>query len=304
MNPLVSGVVWLALNGAGLVATFLPRRFELWLGPLLGRLFHAVDPKRRRIAVENIKNCFPDWTETRRAALLKENYEHYGLLGLELLHQLSPIKGHYRRFIEKNAVVDNIEVWRRMDARGKGTILVTGHFANWEMMGVAAFYGITATVTGKTVKPAWLNARLFASRESLGVRTASGKRILPEILRWIKQGNTGVFIMDQYLAPPAGVLVKFFGVEVATQGVVGLAANRTGAAVGMMFQRRDEKGVIHDVLKEVPFTQEELADPLKVTQRLAGEIEEWLRANPAQWLWVHRRFKNVVWPRQAASVSS
>lgn len=301
MNPAASALVWVVVNALGLAVTFLPRSVELFLGPRLGRLFLAVDPKRRRIAVENIRNCFPDWTDERRAALLKENYRHYGLLFFELLHQASPVPGHYRRFVEKNAVVDNFEVFERLNARGKGTVVVTGHFANWEMMGIAGLRGMKGMVTGKTIKPAWLNARLFASRESLGVKTASGTRILPEILRWIKAGNSGVFILDQYLAPPAGVLVNFFGVDVATQGVVGLAVNRTGAPVFMVFQRRDEKGVIHDVFEEIVLTQSELSDPLKTTQRLASEIEKWLRGNPAQWLWIHRRFKNVVWPARVLS---
>jgi len=301
LNPLVSGIAWFALNGVALVVSCFPRRFELWLGPKLGRLFLLVDPKRRRIAADNIRNCFPDWSEERRARLLKENYEHYGLLGLELLHQLSPIPGHYRRFALKNSVVDNFEVFERLNARGRGTIIVTGHFANWEIAGVAATRGIRVMVTGKTIKPAWLNERLFKSREAIDARTASGKRILPEVLRWIKQGNCGAFIMDQYLAPPAGVMVKFFGVEVATQGVVGLVVKRTGAPIFMCFQRCDENGVIHVIFEEAALTQEELDDPLKVTQRLASEIENRLRKNPAQWLWVHRRFKNVVWPDAVAA---
>ncbi len=209
--------------------------------------------------------------EHRRAALLKENYEHYGILFFELLHMYSPIPGHYFRYVEKNAVVDNLEVFKRLDARGKGTIVVTGHFANWEMMGIAGIRGVNVLVTGKTVKPPWLNRKVVASRKSINVRTASGKRILPEIIRWVKQGNTSVFIMDQYAPPPTGVPVEFFGVKVDTQAGVGLVANRTGAPIFTVFQRRDDKGIIHDVFEEVVLTEAELNDPVLATQALSSQ---------------------------------
>lgn len=301
MNPVASALLWLVLIPLAVLVSALPRSWELWLGPRLGRLALRLDGKRRKIAFDNIRRCLPELGPAGWDKLLRENYEHYGNLFLELLHMYSPVPGHFRRYALKNAVVDNYEVFERLNARGKGTIAVTGHFANWEMMGVAGLRGMNVLVTGKTVKPAWLNRMVVAARKSLNVRTASGKRILPEIIRWIKQGNTSAFILDQYAAPPSGVPVEFFGVTVDTQGAVGLVANRTQAPVFTVFQRRDERGVIHDVFEEIVLTEAELADPVKATQVLARKVEEWLRRNPAQWLWVHRRFKNVVWPAEPVS---
>ncbi len=299
MNLLLSAVLRVVVTGLATLVTLLPRRAELAIGPRLGRLALRLDSKRRTIAFDNIRHCLPELGPEGWQKLLLENYEHYGVLALEILHIFSPIPGHYRRYVEKNAVVDNMEVFRRLDARDKGTIAITGHFANWEMAGIAGLKGLNVLVTGKRVKPPWLNAKLVASRLSLNGRTASGKRILPEILRWIKSGNTGVFVMDQYLAPPAGVPVEFFGVKVDTQGAVGLAAARTGAPIFAVYSRRDEKGVIHAVFEEIVLTEEEQQDPVKATQALSRRIEAWLRRNPAQWLWAHRRFKNVVWPHAA-----
>jgi len=296
LNPAFSALLWLAVTPLALLVSCLPRSWELALGPRLGRLALRFDSRRRRIAYDNIRHCLPELGEAGWQRLLRENYEHYGILAFELLHIFSPLPGHYRRYVVKNAVADNIEVFQRLDSLGKGTIAVTGHFANWEMMAIGGVRGMNVLVTGKTVKPAWLNRKLVAARESCNVRTASGKRILPEILRWAKAGNTSAFIVDQYLAPPAGVPVEFFGVKADTQGAVGLAASRTGSPIFMVFTRRDARGVIHDVFEEVALTPEELADPIKATQAVVRRVELWLRQNPAQWLWVHRRFKNVVWP--------
>ncbi len=302
MNPLLSALLRVPVFLLGLFVTALPRPVELRLGRLLGRLGKLLDVKRRRIAEENIRRCLPELSAEQRAGLLTENFEHYGILVLELAHMFSPIPGHYRRYAEKNAVAEGLEAFERLNKRGKGTIAVTGHFANWELMGIGGLHGINCMVTGRRLKPDWLNDVVVGARAALNGRTASGRRILPELLRWIKEGNTSAFILDQYAAPPAGVLVRFFGVEVGTNGAVGLVAQRTGAPIFMVFQRRDERGIIHAVFEEAVLDDETLQDPLKCTQALAARVEAWIRANPAQWLWAHRRFKNVVWPEAPSGV--
>jgi KDO2-lipid IV(A) lauroyltransferase len=300
MNPFLSALIWLPVNALGLLVTCFPRAFELWLGARLGRLALLVDRKRTVIARENIRRCLPELGVEGQEELLRKNFEHYGILMLELAHMFSPIEGHYARYVGRNGVVENFEPWLAADAKG-GSIVVTGHFANWEMMAVAALRGVRVMITGKRLKPEWLNTRIVNARLSCNVRTASGRRILPELLRWIKDGNTSGFILDQYAAPPAGLPARFFGATVDTQGVVGLVAQRTSAPIFMVYQRRDETGVIHAIFEEVPLTEEELKDPALVTQKLASKVEGFIRSNPAQWTWGHRRFKNAVWP--AASVT-
>lgn len=300
MNPFLSALIWLPVNALGLLVTCFPRPFELWLGPRLGRLALLVDRKRKAIARENIRRCLPELGALGQEELLRKNFEHYGMLVLEIAHMFSPIKGHYRRYVEKNAVVENLESWLAAKAKG-GSIVVTGHFANWEMMCIAAIRGVNVMITGKRLKPEWLNARIVNARLSCNTRTASGRRILPELLRWIKEGETSGFILDQYAAPPAGLPARFFGATVDTQGVVGLVVQRTGAPVFMVYQRRDERGVIRAIFEEIVFSEDEIKSPALVTQKLAGKVEGFIRSNPAQWTWGHRRFKNAVWP--AASVT-
>lgn len=303
MNLVLSGVLRVVLFVLGLAVSALPRRLELALGRALGRFLLVVDPKRRRIAEENMRRCLPELGEQGLARLLRENYEHYGILALELLHIFSPIPGHWPRYTRKNTVVDGLDVYRRLEAQGKGTIAVAGHFGNWEFTGLVAREGVRVMVTGKRVKPEWLNDIVFRQREANLARTASGKRILPELIRWIKEGNTSCFILDQYTAPPSGVPARFFGALVDTQGVVGLVHQRTGAPIFMAYCFRDENGLIHVVFEDAALSEEELGDSLKLTQALTSRIEGWLRKHPAQWLWVHRRFKNAVWPDKAPSAA-
>ena len=60
MNPLASGALWILLTSLGLAVSLLPRSFELAVGPLFGRLALNVDPKRRKIAYDNMRRCLPE----------------------------------------------------------------------------------------------------------------------------------------------------------------------------------------------------------------------------------------------------
>lgn len=297
MNPIIAAALWVLLTTAGLVVSAFPRRFELWLGPLLGRLFLLVDARRRAVAQDNIRHCLPELDADGRQRLLRENYDHYGILALELLHLFSPIPGHYRRYAERIVVFDNFDVWEAAHAKGKGTLLITGHFANWEAAGLIGARGVPIIMATRRLKPEWLNRKVVAERHSLNGETVYGKRILPLMLKHLKEGHCVGFVFDQYAPPPMGVPATFFGVKVDTQGAVGMLAQRTGAAIVLAGQRRDQDGFIHVVFEpELRLTGEQLSDPAAATEVLAARIESLIRANPAQWLWIHRRFKHVVWP--------
>lgn len=301
MNPILAAIIWVPITLAGLLVSIFSRPFELWLGPKLGLLLMYADSKRRRIAYDNIRRCLPELGPAGWEKLLRENYEHYGILLLELLHEFTPFPGHYRRYSESIVRLDGLENWRRAHDKGKGTILVTGHFANWEAPGLIGAHGVPILMTVRELKPAWLDRRVVAARTSLDAKLATGKRILPNMIKHLKGGGTVGFVLDQYAPPPMGVPATFFGVKVATQGAISLLVQRTGAAVVTASQVRDKDGFVRIVFEpETVLTEAELADPVLTAEKLAARVEAFIRATPAQWLWVHRRFKNVTWPGESA----
>lgn len=296
----VVAAVGLSLIGA--LVTFLPRALELRLGPILGRLFMAVDRRRRAIAEENIRRCLPELSARERAKLLRENFEHYGILGLEIFHMFSPFPDHYRKYCERVVRIEGLEHWKKVHDRGNGTIIMTGHFANWEVAGYVGAAGVPVLMATRPLKPKWVLDKITRSRHSLGLgRTAFGKRILPELIKQLKNGGTVGFVLDQYAPPPMGVPATFFGVTVDTQAALGLLVQRTGAGIVTLHQRRDEDGRVRLVFgPEIVLSEAELADASKSATALAAHIERMIRSAPSQWLWVHRRFKNVVWPSPTA----
>ena len=283
----------------GLWVTFLPRKVELWIGPSFGRFLMRIGKKRREVALENIRRCFPKDGATTWNRVLQENFEHYGVLALELLHLFSPVPGHYKRYAKKISCLTGFENWQRANDKGRGVLFVSSHLGNWEMMVAAgSLHGMPLTMVTKHLKPEWLHKKVESSRLSVGVKGAYEPRTLPAIMRALRNKESVGFVMDQYAGPPIGIPVLFFGVKVGTLAAVSTLAQRTGAAIIPVKTFRDAKGIVHVSVEPEMDLGSILENEEKATELLAERVEHWVRQYPSQWLWIHRRFKNVVWPEQ------
>ncbi len=293
MNPILSLLLRLPLHGLGLLVWPLPRSWELRLGRALGRLALALDAKRRPIAEDNLRRCLPELGEAERARLLRANYEHYGILLLELAHMMTPIPGHWRRYAARVSRLEGFENWRKVHERGKGVLFCSAHLANWELMAAAgAMGGIPLTITTRHIKPEWLHLWWERARLSAGVRCVYQPRTMPTVMKRLRDAESVGFVVDQYMVPPMGQKQAFFGAVVDTLAAVAPLAHRTGAGIVPVKQIRSGDGIVRVIIEpEVPLD----GDDAQVNQALTSRVEGWIRAEPAQWLWVHRRFKNAHW---------
>lgn len=298
MNPVFSLILRGLLGALSSAATVMPRSWELTLGPALGRLALRLDRRRRLIAEENIRRCLPELAPAAREKLLRENFEHYGVLFFELLHMFSPLPGHYRRYAERTATLEGIEHWRRAHEKGKGVLFVSAHLGNWELMaGLGAMHGIPLTIVTRHLKPEWLHLEMLEARRSVDFGCFfNDENPARKILGALRKGESVGFVMDQYAPPPTGVRAPFFGIQVDTLAAVGTFAERAGAAIIPVYQRRDASGTVRVVIEPELDLGEARKDPVASTALLSRRTEEWIRREPAQWLWAHRRFKGVAWP--------
>lgn len=293
MNPLLAVLLRLPIHGLGLLVSFLPRSWEMSLGRAGGRLARFIDFKRARIARENISRCLPELGPRGWDALVRENFEHYGVLVLELSHMFSPIPGHWRSYVERTVRVEGLEHWEKARARGKGALFVSTHIANWEFnAAIGAIKGMSILIVTRNLKPRWLHDWMEKVRLTTGVRAAYQPRTMPPIMKQVRDGGGVVFVMDQYMPPPMGSPLRLFGVLVDTLSAVAPLARRTGAAILPVSARRGADGSFTVTIEpEMTLSDSDAVD----NQRLADLVERWMRENPAQSLWGHRRFKNVDW---------
>jgi KDO2-lipid IV(A) lauroyltransferase len=261
----------------------------------MGRLFLALDWKRQNVARENMSRCLPELSAAERESLLAENYRHYGILALELLHYFSPFPGHYRDYAGRVAALEGFEHWEAAHARGKGVIFLSAHMANWELMAAqGGLHGMALSLVTRRLKPAWLHRQIELTRLSVGVRGVYQPHTLPAVLRALRRGESVGFVMDQYMPPPMGSPTPFFGTMVDTLAAVGPLAVRTGAAVVSVTQKREPGGLVRVIISPALDLTAVINEPDRANACLVREVEGMIRANPAQWLWVHRRFKNLT----------
>lgn len=293
MSAWLSVPLWPLLRALGLGASLLPRPVELGLGRALGRLALALRLFKCRTVEQNIARALPELDPEGRSALVRANYEHYGILFFEFLHFFSPLPGHFRRYAARVSKLVNRGLWEEASARGKGVVFFSSHLGFWEMSAAAAgLSGLGPTIVTTVLKPRWLHEQVTACRASTGVSAAFHPGSMPAVLRALRKGGSVAFMNDQYAPPPMGIPVVFFGMRVDTLAVVGPLAKRTGAAVLPVYSVRGRDGVTSVIIEpELPLPEGDGAEP--ATQAIAARVEEWVRRHPDQWLWLHRRFKNV-----------
>lgn len=282
------------LSGLGLFATALPRRVEVALARALGRLVFRARLFKRAVVEANLARCFPRLEAAPRLALIRRNYEHYGLLLFEYMHFFSPFAGHWRRYVPTAARLEGLENWRRAHARGKGVIFFCSHLGSWEAGAAAvALGGVEATIVTKVLTPRWLHEKITASRASVGMSAAFHPGSMVSVLKTLRRGGSVAFMNDQYARPPMGLPVVFFGTRVDTLSVVGPLARRTGAVVLPLHTFRLADGTTIARIEPEFDLAAAGEDAAAATQLVAGRVEEWVRESPEQWLWMHRRFKNL-----------
>jgi len=267
--------------------------------PLAGKLAYHLLPLRRRVVLDNLRRVYGATVsedEIRRIA--QAHYAHLWRLLPEFIvfPWLTPAQRMAR------ARVENLEAIVAAHARGKGVIIVTGHFGNWEVStaaGIASFPQARGKFyfVRRPFKPAWLDALIIRRFRQAGFGVLPKSGSLDAILERLAAGDIVVFPFDQHAGPRDGVRVEFFGHSAGTFRSVALIAQASGAPVLPAASWRESSG--HHVLRfEAPLElveREDLGEEIRVNTRLCNAaLERMILRHPEQWWWVHRRWKD--WP--------
>ena len=185
---------------------------------------------------------------------------------------------------------DGLENFKKAHSRGRGVLIATAHFGNWEL---SAFAHALMTAPMHIVVRPLDNVRIDRLIEQR--RALSGNHIIEkaeaarEILRALKAGDAVGILIDQNTSLTEGVFIDFFGAKAcANAGFVKLA-HHSGAAVvpGYAVWSERERRHILRFDPEIEMTGDVAAD----TQNIHSHFESVIRQYPDQYLWIHRRWK-------------
>ena len=267
---------------------WLPLGVQAWLGRGLGRLLFALARTRRRIALRNIELCFPEQTETQHLALAREHFQWLGrsILERSLLWFASP--GRLRRLIH---VEGDVKLAERSE---RPVMWLVPHFMSLDVAGVSVLLfqkrkgiSIYQAQSDPVMDAAIRKGRLRLGNAEIFPRDESGKALF----RAIRKGDAFFNLPDMDFGERDAAFVPFFGVPAATL----LAPSRLARALNMVVQPVIAEtlpgGAGYRVRFMEPWTDFPTDDPLADTAAMNRWIESEIRANPAQYLWVHKRFK-------------
>lgn len=254
-----------------------------------GTLLKLIGPltNKHQIAKAGIRLAFSSKTETQINELLAEQWDNTGrtLAEFPVMHRVKAYEGH-------QVTIKGLDIFRAHAP----AIIVTGHFANWEIMAtVLTQSDLPVRITYRKINNPYIDARVRRQRERYGTKfliqksTHKGGR---ELLTALKNGESVALLNDQKFN--TGLSVPFFGEPAMTaQGATRLALKTGRPLLPMAITRNKSNFIVtfYEPIKLVE-TGNRDADVLSGVNQINRFIEDRIRQAPAQWFWVHRR-----WPK-------
>ena len=278
---------WPAWLGIGVLVLYgnLPAVLGRTLGRTLGWLMLILGGERVQIARRNIEICFPERTAGERPDLLRRNLLALGEGSYEFARAWW---GSSRRW-QRGLRVEGIEILERLQAEGRGVLLLSGHFFTLDICGRLLCSVIPAAAMYRRHRGPVLEWAIRRGR----MRYASAMFAREELraaVRFLKRGGILWYAPDQDMLGQEHVFAPFFGVAAATITATHQLQRLTGAAVVPFFHARDGRGGYR--LRIGPALPDQVGETAaENAARVNALIEQMVREAPTEYLWSHRRFK-------------
>jgi KDO2-lipid IV(A) lauroyltransferase len=284
------------LRLVGWLPAHLPPAAGLAVGRRIGDLLWWLLPGRRRRALDNIRlSLGHDMTPREIARLGRRSFQHLGMNLIEACRYfLRPIE-----VMLSQVHVEGVEHLRDAAAHGRGILVLTAHYGNWELL--AAAHGLTGLPLSIVIRPLdhpVLDELAARFRRRSGAELIVKRQAVREVLKALRRGRMVGILLDQNTTRAEGVFVPFFGVAASTSKGLAVLALRTDAPVVPVFLRRTSDGG-HSMDVGPPLVPPTDGDVLAYTATFNRVIEAAIRRAPEQWLWMHARWRTR--PREAGS---
>ncbi|MEK6302464.1 MAG: lysophospholipid acyltransferase family protein [Acidobacteriota bacterium] len=279
---------WLLLKALGL----LPRRAAVALGQGLARTAGLVHRRLTRVGERNLALAMPEMSTEARRTTLERVFDSLG----RSLGEFSQFPKITHRSISEIVVYDGFENYQRAAERGRGVLLLTGHFGAWELCAFAhGVYGHPLNFLVRPLDNPLLDRMINSYRELSGNRVIDKNNAVKPVLEILRRGEDVGLLIDVNTLADQGVFCDFFGIPACSTTGLAVFALRTDAPVVPGVLIWDEQLKKHRLRfePEIPLTRTgDFKEEVRVnTARFTRVIESWARRYPDQWMWVHRRWR-------------
>ena len=289
-------IEYVFLRVVAAVCAVLPEVLADRAGAALGWVVARVGRPRWSVVEEHLRMAFPERDERWRRSVGRRCYAHLGAEAVAMFR----LAGTSAQALRERSSVVGIELLEAAAREGRGVVVVSAHLGNWEVGGAAVVArGYPMDIVVARQRNELFDRYLTRSRKRLGFGIIPRGEARRGVLRSLQEGRA-VGIMGDQDARRAGVFANFFGRPASTARGPAVLAMRSGAAVISLFAIREPGWRPRYTVYLEPLThalrggegrpgRDEAVAAL--TQAFTNRIEERVREYPAQYFWLHRRWK-------------
>ena len=266
----------------------LPYKIIILIGKGLGNLLQLSLKSRRKVVAINLDICFPELNPSEKKILIHNHFIEMGIMITQTLKAfLSSTKG-----LEKNAIIKGEEHIEACLEKKQGVLLVAGHFTALDMGGKILCQEYPIAGMYREHKHPLTEYVVTKSRLKYAQKMFKRDELRP-IIKHLKTGGILWYAPDQDYRRGQSVFVPFFGKQASTITATHQMARLSKCQVLFFHVQRNEKKPFYTLTISPPLGDFPTKDPVADTQRVNMGIENMVTKNPAEYLWLHKRFKTV-----------
>ncbi len=283
----------------GKAIAFVLRVIQWWLlrkspkgvekfGKRVGRLIWRLGKRRRLTCESNLSMAFPELSEEEVRSLSKRVFENFGRSSADFLVGIN----HTLEQLEATTTINGFENFETAMAKGKGVLLITGHFGNWERMSsIMSLRGYKLSVIARDANDQGVNQLVNNLRKGPGTEVIARGDAARPMLQKLRAGEMIGILPDQNSNE---CFIPFFGKPAGTVLGPGVISERTGCAVLPCFCHYVGDGKYEiNIYPELTAQEGFETKGEGMMRAINAKLEEVIREHPDQWLWFHDRWRNA-----------
>ncbi len=290
---LLDRLAYIAVRVAICIVQSLPReRCERTARRLSNLLANRVKI-RRQVVRDNLRQAFPEWSPDDCREVARGMWEHLLLMVIEIAHAPRVIrKTTWRRHLQIHGMEDIVRtMW--LD---RPKVVLSGHYGNFELAAyLFGVFGLKMFSVARELDNPLLDQFVNDFRESRGQTILPKKGSAPDVAIAMEQ-NGAIGLLGDQAAGPRGCWVEFFGRPASVHKAIGVFALSASAPVLVCTATRRQRLFAYDLrvegVADPAAGGAETADLQSLSQWYTGLLERAIRRAPAQYWWVHRRWRD------------
>lgn len=290
---LIDRLQYVALRVVSMLFLCFPVNTNLKTAKLLGTLLYRFDRKHRERALANLRRSFPEKSQKELEVIAERSMQELFMLFIEVLFTTRLIRiDSYARYIDLHNFEPVLDLLLKQE---RGVLLLTAHYGNFEILGYTlATLGFPTSSIARPLDNPYVSDWLFGVRERLGQKIITKKGATEAVVDALEEKGAIGIVADQN-AGTKGIFVDFFGRKASTYKSIGLVAMQYEVPIVIGYSRRiNDQFKFHVAAQDIIYPKDWANEPQPlhyITQRYTKAIEDFIRTDPGQYWWVHRRWK-------------